>query len=348
MRFLSAPFSATLALLTVFCTFAPRAEAARIHGITLSTHTDGGDWAGPGLEPALDAMIEVGADWIQIHPYAWIRDDGTVAFRAVDPARRPAWLERPIAEAHARGLRVFVKPHLGYWGSRFDWRGAIEFEDPAARERFFRTYTDWITNLAAATADADGFSVGTELDRLLEHERQWRAVVAAVREVTAVPLTYAANWTHYREVGFWDALDVIGIQAYFPLTDRSPPTEPAVRAAWRRILGEVSAYGRRLDRHVVFTELGYNRSFDAAARPWEHRTDGPAAEAVQALCLRVALEEIELTPRVIGSFLWKWFPAPHQAGRNFALATPRMRGVIRGVWTRDGALPPRAEEISGP
>ena len=322
----------TILILVLLGVMAAPVSAQRIHGITLSTHTDGRDWAGPGLEPSLDAMIEVGADWIAIHPYAWIRDDGRVGFRPIDPERRPAWLDRPITEAQARGLKVFVKPHLGYWGSRFSWRGEIAFDDPTAWERFFRSYRAWITALAAATRDADGFCVGTELDRTLDHEEVWRAIVAAVRDVTPAPLSYAANWTHYREVGFWDALDVIGIQAYFPLTDSTPPTESEIRSAWRRILDDVGTFGRKLDRHVVFTELGYNRSHDAAARPWDPRTDGPDATGLQALCLRVALEEIEREHRVIGSFLWKWFPHPRSAGRDFALADPPIARVIGRLW----------------
>lgn len=327
-----APFLALIALFAASCAATAPARAERIHGITLSTHTSGSDWAGPGLEPALDAMIEIGADWIQIHPYARIHDDGTVGFRPLDPDRRPAWLERPITEAQRRGLKVFVKPHLGYWGSRFAWRGDITFDDDAQWERFFSTYETWITAVAAATADADGFCVGTELDLTLGHDARWRSIVAAVRAVTPAPLSYAANWTHYREVGFWDALDVVGIQAYFPLTEEAPPSEREIRDAWRSILDEVSTFGTARGKHVVFTELGYNRSFDAAARPWDHRTDGPEAEAVQALCLRVALEEIENEPRVIGSFLWKWFPQPRQAGRNFALAAPGIARVIRERW----------------
>ena len=309
------------------------AAGARIHGITLSTHTDGSDWGGPGLEPALDAMIEVGADWIAIHPYARIRDDGSVSFRPIDPHARPAWIERPIVEARRRGLRIFVKPHLAYWGSRFDWRGAITFDHATDWERFFRTYRAWIVDVAAATTDADGFCVGTELDLTLEHDAVWRDVVAAVRAVTPAPLSYAANWTHYRDVGFWDALDVIGVQAYFPLSENPAPTEDELRSAWRRILDDVGTFSREHDRHVVFTELGYNRSFATAARPWAHETDGPEAEALQALCLRVALEEIEREPRVIGSFLWKWFPHPRATGRNFALAAPGISSVIRAAWS---------------
>lgn len=324
--------SCCLALVLGVLGCADPAWAARIHGITLSTHGSGQDWGGPGLEPALEAMIEVGADWIAIHPYARIEDDGTVRFRPLTGTPRPEWIERPLAQAHRRDMKLLVKPHLGYWGSGFAWRGEIRFDDPAARERFRRTYRAWIIDVARATVDADGFCVGTELDAMLDQEAWWRDVIADVRAATPAPLSYAANWTHYREVPFWDALDVIGIQAYFPLTESTQPTEREIRTAWRRILDEVGAYGRERGQHVVFTELGYNRSYRTAARPWDDHTDGPDAEAIQALCLRVALEEIEREPRVIGSFLWKWFPAPRSAGRNFALATPRISGVIRDLW----------------
>ena len=86
---------------------------------------------------------------------------------------------------------------------------------------------------------------------------------------------------------------------------------------------------------MVFTELGYNQSHLAAARPWDSHSDGGEAAALQARCLRVALEVIEEEPRVIGAFLWKWFPEPHPVGRNFQLAVPHMMEVIRDVWLPD-------------
>jgi len=83
----------------------------------------------------------------------------------------------------------------------------------------------------------------------------------------------------------------------------------------------------------VFTELGYSCSFDAAVRPWEARRE-EGAEDLQARCMRVALEAVEAEPRVLGAFLWKWFPPPRVNGRDFRLATPWMRAAIRSVWKR--------------
>ncbi|MCP5116682.1 MAG: hypothetical protein GY953_38130, partial [bacterium] len=96
-------------------------------------------------------------------------------------------------------------------------------------------------------------------------------------------------------------------------------------------------YSEKQKRPVLLTELGYNRSHAAAVRPWESHTDGESSRALQERCMRVALTAIEGEPAVVGSFLWKWFPQPYSVGRNFRLANPRMKAVIRGVWSDDPA-----------
>ena len=156
-----------------------------------------------------------------------------------------------------------------------------------------------------------------------------------------MPLTYASNWTDYQRVPFWDALDVIGIQAYFPLSETPEVTASSLAAAWGRKMDELRAFASAHHRRVLFTELGYNRSLRAAVTRWSYEVDGPEAEDVQALVLEAALEAIDHEPAVAGVFLWKWFPGPRPAGRNFQLATPRLRSVIAAAWggTLGGRLP---------
>ena len=214
-----------LSLLACICALAaPSLAGEKVLGITLSTHGSGQDWGSDQVEPTLRDIRQVGANWVAIHPYARIYADGQVSFRDFDPASPPEYLTRPIAEAHALGLKICIIPHLAYWGSPFSWRGEIGFAQPEQWERFWKDYTYWITRLAAACQGADGFVVGSELDRTLDHEEQWRSLIAQVRRRTAAPLSYAANWTDYTRVPFWDALDVVVVQAYFPLVDHLDPT----------------------------------------------------------------------------------------------------------------------------
>lgn len=323
----------TAALVGAVAASAPAATPdAKVRGITISTHWSGEDWGHDEIVPTIERIRETGAGWIATHPYAGIRNDGSLRFRPIDPDDPPAALTRPIEEAHARGLKVLIKPHLAYWGSGFGWRGEITFDDDEAWDRFFDDYERWIVGVARACRDADGFVVGTELDRTLHHDDRWRRIVARVREVTDAPLTYAANWPDYRRVGFWDALDVIGIQAYFPIVDAAGATADALRSGWRARMAELAAYAREQNRRIVFTELGYNRAHDTAVRPWEYDTDGPEAEPAQEAALRAALAAVEAEPAVVGVFLWKWFPEPHPVGRNFQLATPRLIRVIADTW----------------
>lgn len=324
----------TLISLTATSAFARDADPDKsfVRGITISTHGGGRDWGTDVIVPTLEDIRTVGANWISIHPYARIQADGSVRFREFDPENPPAYLKRPIEEAHRLGLSICIKPHLAYWRTPFSWRGEITFDEEEQWERFWRDYRRWIVALAAACRDADGFVVGTELDQTLSFEEEWRALIAQVRTLTDAPLTYAANWTDYQNVPFWDALDVIGIQAYFPLTEKPNPTDVDIRAGWNRRMDELRAYSERSDRNILFTELGYNQSYLAASKPWDYQVDDDGSRALQELCWQVALEAIERESRIVGALLWKWFPAPRPVGRNFPLATPRIRRIIARAW----------------
>ena len=118
--------------------------------------------------------------------------------------------------------------------------------------------------------------------RLDEH---WRRVVAEARRLYGGPLTYAANFDQYEAVGFWDELDLIGINAYFPLRRWELPGLPVadleeqLAAGWRRVLSGIDGLRRERgldDRQVLFTEIGYVARANATIRPWA--SDGLSVE----------------------------------------------------------------------
>jgi hypothetical protein len=304
---------------------------APIRGITISTHRGGQDWASDQMPDALADIQEIGANWVAIHPYGRIGADGSVGMRFTG-SEAPPYLSRPIREAKAAGLKILIKPHLAYWGSPFEWRGEIGFATEAEWNRFWREYEAFIVQIARWTQDADGFVVGTELRRTEDQEARWRALIHNVRAVSDVPLTYASNWDDFERVSFWDALDTIGIQAYFPLTDGEDSSDATIRAGWGRWMAKLSEFAHARGKPILFTELGYNQAYAAALRPWEYQTDDEGARELQQRCMKIALASIENEPAVIGVFLWKWFVPPRSVGRNFQLATPAMRSVIREGW----------------
>jgi len=336
----------TVALLLIGLPAAASSEAPRaahdyrfIRGVTITCFRWGpGEWDRPIMKRTLDDVADLGATWAAIHPYASIGNDGRIGYRAdlVAPA-----VSKPTRWARRRGLQVMVKPHLAYWGSRFDNRLEIDFgDDEAAWDRFFAGYRRFIIHQAklAEAAGARLFVVGTELDATVRHEKRWRSIIEAVDAVFHGELTYAANHDKYEKVPFWDALDCVGVQAYWPVSDADRPSEADLAAGWRKRLEAVAAFAAARDKMVLLTELGYAASADAARRPWSSRRvtrpTGHDPERLKLIAVRTALAEIERHPRVAGAFLWKWFPTEREVRREFALQYPAMRRILRLAWAQ--------------
>jgi len=304
-----------------------------MRGMTVSCPGIGRIWGEPAMAQALAELKPLGVRWIAIHPYAGIRRDGGVRFR---PAAESGYLEGAVAYVRRAGMELFWKPHLAYWGS-FSWRGAIDFgDDPAAWRRFFDDYRNFIVDQArfAAAHDVPLFAVGVELDATAAHEAEWRRIIAAVRRVYGGRLTYAANWSELEQVRFWDALDLIGVQAYFPLSDHARPSRAALEAAWDQRLAELEAFAERHGgKDVLFTEIGYDLSPDAARQPWRRNSQETAeARALRRLLLEVALERLEREPLIRGMFWWKWIPGERRRDLDFSMRHPDAQDALRRTW----------------
>ncbi len=306
-----------------------------IHGITVSCQTYGIEWSRDSFGEELDRLATMGANWVSIHPYARIGNDGAVRSR-YGVKNAPAYLTRPIQMAHERGFKICIKPHLSYWGSKFSWRGDIEFKDPNELTLFQRSYREWILALAEITKDADAFVVGTELDGTTADSAYWRELTLAVKTKTPAILGYASNWDSTSKIEFWDALNFIGVQAYFPVSHKSQPSEQELRDGWQKIVVQLKDLALQWDRPVVLTELGYNAALNAHVEPWSHHEtwgkDRARALEHQALCMQIALETIRPHRSWLkGCFLWKWFVGDSR-GENFNLDTPQVREVLSKSW----------------
>jgi hypothetical protein len=108
-------------------------------------------------------------------------------------------------------------------------------------------------------------------------ETYWRRLIRKVREGYSGRLTYAANFDQYEFVGFWDDLDLLAINAYFPLRGSWEPElsrdELAARleTGWMSVLRGLDEFRRRreIPRHqVLFSELGYVERANSTIEPW--------------------------------------------------------------------------------
>lgn len=150
-------------------------------------------------------------------------------------------------------------------------REAIGDRFPGELEARIEKEQGWADQVTA------GQSVAAITKRRQQLDAHWRRLIAEVRQVYRGRLTYAANFDQYHQVGFWDALDFMGINAYFKLRSEIPGPDqkdrlyPLLVAGWRGVLGDLELFRRqhKLEtKEVIFTEMGYTRRALSTLEPW--------------------------------------------------------------------------------
>ena len=309
-----------------------------------STRLRGVSWVGGDSITAaeLAPLRKAHVTWIAQMPFGWQGGPAEPVIRVRTerpPGRGGMWGESDAGLiytaqlAHKYGIRTLMKPHLWVRGNG-TWPGDINMASPADWDTWFASYASYILHYAqvAETAQFNGLCIGTELLHATEpaHEKAWRSLIRQIRRVYHGPLTYAANWSgEYQQIRFWDALDYVGIQAYFPLSTAASPSLEALLDGWQPHLRALAAWQQKIKKPVVFTEIGYKTTPDAAARPWEwpKRTAAFIApdEATQARCYEAMFRACWGLPWLKGMFIWKWYPglAADGPARRHADFTPQ-------------------------
>ncbi|WP_341809992.1 glycoside hydrolase TIM-barrel-like domain-containing protein [Wolbachia endosymbiont (group A) of Apotomis capreana] len=156
-----------------------------------------------------------------------------------------AALIRYIEELHSRGYKVMLYPMPLLDTKNKEWRGKLSGTPGDISDFFENQYNKFIEHYAsiAKQTKVEGFIIGSELVRLTkirDEQGNYPAVIELVKLAKRIKLqlgkevtvTYAADWSEYHSYDGWynmdelwssEYIDVIGIDAYFPLTDGPEP-----------------------------------------------------------------------------------------------------------------------------
>ena len=219
-----------------------------------------------------------------------------------------------------------------------------------SRERFHDAMQKMLLHYAGI-AQAEGvaiFGLGLEMKRSAKaRPDRWRQTADAVRKVFDGKLTYSANWyDEWEQVAFWDALDYIGIGAYFEL--RSLPgqqdAEPVadIAARWRPVAERIAAVSKRFERKVLFTEIGYTGYADTVERPWEWAGKQDRDPPVpidwqrQADAYAGLFRALGKADWLAGTFVWRIHPAvtADTEGWEYVLQGRPAADVLRAAYER--------------
>ncbi|MEO9569661.1 MAG: glycoside hydrolase [Polaribacter sp.] len=215
-----------------------------------------------------------------------------------------------------KNVKIMVKPQIWVW--RGEYTGFIEMDSEEKWKVLEDTYSEFILTYAKAAQDlnADILCIGTELEKfVLKRPKYWKELIVNIREIYKGKLTYAANWDEFKRVSFWKEIDYIGIDAYFPLSDKKTPSIKDLELGWKTHKDEISRIQKQFNKPILFTEFGY-RSVDFTGKePWKFDRDlGDVNLKAQVNGLQAIHNQFWKEDWFAGGFLWKWFDKHEKVG----------------------------------
>jgi len=277
------------------------------------------------LRTSLGNLKALGVNWVAVNVF-WFQD--TITSTVIQPdfdeySASDASVRAVIDAVHNFRIKVMLKPLVNLAPGSPNWRGQI-----VGSEEWFtgpQGYGAFINHWAeiAQEEGVDMFCVGTELVATTGAEARWRAVIAGVEALYSGPLVYAANHggaasATQANIAWWDALDYIGLDAYYPLTGSTDPSVAELRTAWATRATMIENWRSGLDpadqKPVLFTEIGY-RSWDGANQDPASQTgwgDTDVDQQEQADCYQATYEELwRREPWLRGMYWWNWEVDPN-------------------------------------
>ena len=274
-----------------------------------------------------EPLIANNVEWISQTPFAWMSevDDPVVKFDSGD--RRRHWgdsdygLIYTAEMAKSCGIKTILKPHIWLRTRSGKWRSDIAMNSEEEWDMWFKDYEAMIIHYAkvAEAGKMDALCIGTELlQPTTKHPDKWRSIIKEIRKVYSGQLTYAANfYKEYENIEFWDDLDFIGVQAYFPLVSNNKPSKRELIKGWKKPMKRMAKLAKKFNKPIVFTEVGYKNTADAAIEPWiwPSRVDKDnldISDNTQATCYEALFQALWDKEWFGGIYVWKWFHGGHK------------------------------------
>jgi hypothetical protein len=268
-------------------------------------------YGGEKIKPSLDSLGKLNVNALAIVPYTFMRNPTTptTLFIPSDAGQENDWATMCSAkEAHQRGWFTMLKPQI--WVGGGHWPGDVDFGTDEDWNTFFANYTYWIMHYAALAEreQIGALCLGTELVKTtIKHPARWKEIIAKVRKVYGGQLTYAANWgEEFDGFTFWEDLDAIGLNSYYPLSKKDEPTDEELLAGAREWMNMAAEVSRKTGRPLWLTEVGFRSVDKAWTNPHAAGGDRNANGAAQARCFEALTIAANETPELKGMFIWKW------------------------------------------
>lgn len=261
-------------------------------------------------------LQRISANYIALTPFMLMDKDKPNIDYEVKENYFGDWRENMIPvinEAHFSGVKVLLKPHI--WVRNVGWAGNLNFND--------KKWGKWENNYRKRMLDFAKFAeenkvemlcIGVELKNAVQHNPTFfTSLIDSLKAVFSGELIYASNWDNYFNIPFWDKLDYIGLDCYFPISLKQNPSKKEIVKGWQKRIEKMRKFTTKTNKKIIFTEYGYRSTDFSVGKQWEieYSKDVPVNLELQKLAYSVFFEQVYYNKFVAGGFLWKWYAEDH-------------------------------------
>ncbi len=314
-----------------------------IKGYTWGFFSGAGKWNTPEAERSMERLAANGLSWICI-PVNCFQETfySLTVFSLFGRTQTDEEVRFAVRKAKSLGLKVCLKPMVDCLDR--SWRARIHFptETDDYWARWFQSYTRFLLHYAAI-AEQEGCEMlctGCEMAGMDAQTAHCELLIANVRGVYHGCIMHNIN--HGDELRFpWlTAVDLIGISAYYPVTEPGDSSIECMRRKWAVHRETVRACHAHYEKPVMFAEIGVRSEHGCTQYPWDfqHRPDQPLDEQEQADFYETAMETMWDEPYFRGFFWWDWkaiLPPEETAhhNRDFTVYGKQAETVLRRWYT---------------
>lgn len=262
----------------------------------------------------------IATNWIAIIPFAFMESHKTdIEYNEGKNwwGSTPEGIANTVRLAKLHDQKTFLKPH--FWVDNKGWAGELAFSGKKWTT-WEENYTEFILQMAkmADSLQIDMFCIGVEFKSSVTFRPKfWMALIPKIRAVYRGKLTYSANWDNYQSVPFWNLLDYIGIDAYFPLSSQTNPDKLTLLKKWEKYEKSLTKYAQSKQKQILFTEIGYRSIDKGAGNQWETENLADMVSvnlALQEKAFASFFETFWKKSWFAGAFIWEWHPFDSSAG----------------------------------
>lgn len=261
----------------------------------------------------ISPMININANYAAIMPFGFIKD---IAHPQIIHNTERQWYgetsngaRQYISALKEKGIKIMMKPQIWVWKGEFT--GLIKMNTEEEWLQLENAYKEFIIEYAKVAQDTNTeiLCIGTELENFVKYRpNYWKTLIDEIKVIYKGKLTYAANWNEYNKTPFWNQLDYIGIDAYFPVSDLKTPTIEDCKNGWKKHKEEIIKAKETYNKPVLFTEFGYRSVDFAGKQPWKADMDMDQVNLeAQLNATQAIFEEFWEEDWFAGGFIWKWF-----------------------------------------